>query len=617
MYRALAIFASLYCNAQEKQNDTINIQRLDEVVVSDSRFELKRENSGKTIISITSDDIEREQGKTVAEIINDKSGIEIAGSRGREGAILGTYVRGGRGRQVLVLIDGIRVTDPSSFSQEYDLRQLALSNIESIEIIKGAASTLYGANAATAVISITTKKASRKRSSLHVQTSRGTNQTVDDQNYKLASVYNGLDLSGTLNKFTYRVGFSNRYSEGLSALVTPNNEQDKFSVFGTDINLGYQLSESFRIHILGNQTKLRTDYDESYGMIDAPYEYSSEQKRLGISSEFDYAMGEIHCNMGYADYISNDISNYPGSFKGTNYSIDLYNKLTILNQFYTIIGLNYTKDQAALAASEDFTLLDPYANLVYVSHFGLNINLGTRLSNHSEYGEHFVFNLNPSFRINTSEGSLKILGSYATSYITPTLNQLFGQFGANPELGPEGNTTLESGFEYESTRHFRLNMVYFDRREENAVVYNNLTQNYMNAASSIHVQGVEVEVQWRLFEKTQFSGNYAFTQRKGDSAIRIPKHKVNASLGYEFSERIYASCNYALTGSRLDTDFSTFENVELPTYSLVDLFASYDLLPGKFKLFMAISNLLNNEYTEIIGYTSKGRNVRAGINLRL
>ena len=105
---------------QEQEKDSIKIQMLDEVVVSDSRFELKRENSGKTIIKIDAEELQHNQGRSLAEIINKKSGIEIAGSRGREGSILGVFARGGRGRQVLVLIDGVRVSDPSSFSQEYD-----------------------------------------------------------------------------------------------------------------------------------------------------------------------------------------------------------------------------------------------------------------------------------------------------------------------------------------------------------------------------------------------------------------------------------------------------------------------------------------------------------------
>lgn len=603
--------------AQVSQKDSLNVQQLDEVVVSDSRFELKRENSGKTVIKITSEELERNQGKSVAELISGKSGIEIAGNRGREGAILGVFARGGRGRQVLVLIDGIRVTDPSSFSQEYDLRLLSTTNIESIEIIKGASSTLYGPNASTAVINITTKAAAKEKIRLNIQTSRGTNQTVEDQNYKLSSAFNGVDLGGSLDKFTYDVSFSNRFSEGLSALVTPENLEDKYSMFATDVKFGYQFSDKFSLKVFGNQTKLRTDYDESFGLIDAPYQFISEQIRVGLSSAFVYAKGALQLNMAFAEYNSENISSFPSDFKGNNLSVDLFNKINFDDTFYTIFGLNYIKDQTIFETDKAFTLIDPYANVVFVSDFGLNLNVGGRLNTHSEYGNNFVYNLNPSYTISTIAGYMKLFGSYATSYITPSLTQLFGNFGANPDLGPEENRTLEGGVEIALNRKLRFSSLYFNRKEENAVVYDNVSGLYANALSTIDAQGVEFELNWKPLDKLDISGNYTFTERKGDAAIRIPKHKINTTLGYGFTEHTYISLAYALTGTRFDTDFSTFENVELATFSLVDLYASHKLVPGKLKIFFGLSNLFNTKYTEIIGFTTRGRNVRAGMNLTL
>jgi len=603
--------------AQVTQNDSAEIQKLDEVVVSDSRFELKRENSGKTVVKITTEELQRNQGRSIAEIINTKSGIEIGGSRGREGAILGVFARGGRGRQVLVLIDGVRVSDPSSFSQEYDLRLLSAANIENIEIIKGASSTLYGTNAATAVINITTKKASSKKIKLNVQTSRGTNRTTDDQNYNLSNAYNGVNLSGTLNKFTYQAAFSNRFSEGLSALITPDNLEDIFSTYGTDIRFGYQFSDKFKVSIYGNHTKLKTEYDESFGLLDAPYFFKSEQRRIGVSSEYSYVNGSLHLKTGYADYTSENFSAFPNTFEGDNYALDFYNKFIFNSKFHTIVGLNYVKDRTEFETRKDFTIIDPYINVVYVSEYGLSLNLGSRLNNHSEYGNHFVYNINPSYALKTSEGYFKFLGSYATSYITPSLNQLFGNFGANPDLGPEENRTLEGGFEFALNQNLRFSSVYFNRKEENAVIYDNQTGLFSNATTTIDAQGIEFEVSWKPLDKLDFSGNYTFTERKGEAAIRIPKHKINASAGYRFSEKTYVSLDYSLTGNRFDTDFATFANAELPNYSLVDFYIGHELLPGKFQIFMGISNLFNENYVEIIGFTTRGRNVRAGMNFTL
>ena len=176
-YKSYVLIALCFCAYTQSTAQTITEESLDEVVVTDSRFELKRENSGKTVIKISKQEIENNQGRTISELINTKSGIEINGSRSNAGQNLGVYVRGGRNRQVLVLIDGIQVNDPSELSGGYDLRLLNLNQIESIEIIKGAASTLYGSGAATAVVSIVTKAANTKKISAVFLSSIGTNQT--------------------------------------------------------------------------------------------------------------------------------------------------------------------------------------------------------------------------------------------------------------------------------------------------------------------------------------------------------------------------------------------------------------------------------------------------------
>ena len=614
---SFAVLLMSSVKGQEQKNDSIKTQKLDEVVVSDSRFELKRENSGKTIIKIDAEELQHNQGRSIAEIINTKSGIEIAGSRGREGAILGVFARGGRGRQVLVLIDGVRVSDPSSFSQEYDLRLLSAANIESVEILKGAASTLYGTNAATAVINITTKKVSERKVALNVQASGGTNQTSKDQNYNLSQAFNSVLLGGTLKKITYQMGFSNRYSDGLSAIITPQNQEDSYSQINTDVKLGYQFSDNFKIGVYANQTKLNTEYDESFGLIDADYRFLSDQKRAGLTSEYKYRQGSLNLNMAYTNYDSENKSAFPSTFKGENYVVDVYNKLSFNDKLFTIVGLNYIKDQTEFATTKDFSVIDPYANMVYVSDIGFNLNLGTRLNNHSEYGSHFVYNVNPSFAFKTEAGYLKVLTTYATSFITPSLTQLFGNFGANPDLEPEDNRTIEGGLEYAMNDKIRVSAVYFNRNEENFVFYDNITGTYGNASETIDAQGAEIELNWQPNDKIRLSSNYTFTERKGDTAIRLPNHKVNASLGYAFSKKTYASMDYRYTGQRFDTDFNTFSEIALEPFSILDINAEHELLPNKLKFFLGISNVFNAEYTEIIGFTTRGRNIRAGFNMTL
>lgn len=610
-----AFLVGTVLSAQELQKDSVNVQQLDEVVVSDSRFQLKRENSGKTVIKITAEELERNQGKTIAEMINTKSGLEIAGSRGRDGSVFGVFARGGRGRQALVIIDGVRVSDPSSFSQEYDLRLLSMANIASIEIIKGAASTLYGTNAATAVISITTKKSAEDKISANFQSTIGTNQTADDQNYNLGSFTNSVAVNGTLNRFSYGVDFSNRYSNGISAAVTPENKEDSFSHYSTNVKLGYQFSDNFELSIYGNQTKFDTEFDDA--LMEAPNRSRTEQERVGLSTSFTYGKGSIHLNMAYTDYETDSQSTFGESISdGKNWVVDLYNKYIFNDKWHTVLGVNYIKDKAIFSGEADFTIADPYANVVYVSDFGLNLNTGARLNNHSEYGNHLVFNVNPSYVFSTENGYVKLLGSYATSYITPNLIRLFGDFGANPDLEPEENRTVEGGVEYRVNDQLRVSALYFDRNEKNTIGFD---QNFVsiNLADEINVNGVEVEATWQPLDKLALNGNYTFTERKGDNAIRIPKHKINFALDYELCKKTSLSLSYAYTAERIDTNFTTFTDVTLDAFSLVNLYVEHELMPKKLKVFLNGSNLLNEEFTEVIGFTARGRNISAGLNLSL
>ncbi len=70
-------------------------------------------------------------------------------------------------------------------------------------------------------------------------------------------------------------------------------------------------------------------------------------------------------------------------------------------------------------------------------------------------------------------------------------------------------------------------------------------------------------------------------------------------------------------GSRMDTDFSTYENVKLNSFSLVDLYISQKLIKNKLKLFASVTNLFNTDYVEIVDFTTKGRNVNVGLNINL
>ena len=597
--------------------DSVKVRELDEVVVSDSRFPLKREQSGKTVIRLGPEILAAYQGASVAQVLNQQSGFEISGSRGRPGEVLGVFVRGGRGRQVVVLIDGLRVSDPSSAAREYDLRLLPVSSIESIEIVKGATSVLYGANAATAVIDIRTKSPGQTPFFLNAQGSMGTHNTPEESDLDLGRFTHAVQLGGRQAGWVYQGAFSQDYANGLSSLAV-GSEPDPYSNWSADLAVARQFSEKSTLRNFRQlAAQMNADYDDAFNGVDAPFRYRTDQERLGLNWQWKDSLQQVEAMGAYTRYESENQSDFPGSFQGSNWTSDLTYKRKFGSQLHTLAGLNIINDRALLEKDEEFTLVDPYINLVWTGATGININGGVRLNMHSTYGNQGVYHLNPSYAYRFNKGYVKVMGSWATAYITPSLAQLYGAFGANPDLDAEDNRTLEGGVELNLDSGFRVSGLFFDRQEENTILFDNADFIYFNASGPVSVQGFEGEIHWKWAPQSRLELNYTFTQPEGENAIRIPKHKLNAILQTRLGTRWSALLRYSYTGSRTDTDFTTFTQVELAPFSLVDLRVDYAVIPGRMDAFLSASNLLNESFTEVLGFQTPGRNVLLGWSLKL
>jgi len=236
--------------AQKKANEKENVETLKEVVVTATKFNLKKENTGKVIHVITQKQLQQNAGKTVIEILNTISGIDVRGVNANPSEPRSINIRGGRSRQVLVLIDGVPVTDQSAINQEFDLRLLAVNQIETIEILKGASSTLYGSGAATAVINVILKKASKDRISGSFETSLGTNNTANTSKSTLADRNQNVNLNGSLGDFNFLASFSITGVDGMSSAKSTTNavfENDGFNSKNALIKLGYKISDKINI----------------------------------------------------------------------------------------------------------------------------------------------------------------------------------------------------------------------------------------------------------------------------------------------------------------------------------------------------------------------------------
>jgi vitamin B12 transporter len=625
----------------QQQIDSVKVEQLDEVVVTDSRFAIKKENSGKTIIKINAKELEQRQGQTIAQIINTKSGITINGSLSNAGQNLSTYVRGGQNRQVLVLIDGIAVSDPSQIENNFDLQLLAFDQIESIEILKGASSALYGNRASTAVINVTLKKPTESKIKVNMSSFIATNNSQEDSAIDFADFTNSVGFNGTLNRFNYLVNFSNTFTDGLSAIApvegAPDNNSDQFSKITGNIKLGYNLSKQFKISLYGNFDKYKTGFDDGFFVSDADNTLRSEQFRLGVAPKYTYKNGSININAAINSVKRDFESSFPTKFEAKSIVIDAYNKYKFSNEFYSIIGLNYintnmdnfsipfgASDFESTVDSDDANdnSIDPYINLTYLSDYGLNLNTGMRLNNHSEYGSHFIYNINPSYNFKVNNTNLKLLSSYSTAFITPSLYQLFAPGFGNVELQPQKDATIEVGLDFGFSKALNISVIYFNRKQEDFIDYVvtdfvTYEGEYQNLPETSKVNGVEIEFFYNPIKELDFIANYTFTEKKDGVLFRIPKHKLNANFNYSFCESTNASLSFQYNSERtspfFNDDFTA--NRILESYSLVNLNVNHELIENRLKVFTGISNLFNTDYEELYHYSTLGRNMRLGLNL--
>lgn len=628
---------SLFTVAQQQAVST-EVETLEEVVITDSKFYLNRENSGKVITKITSEELEKQQGKSVAEIINATAGIEINGANSQAGQNLNYYVRGGKNRQVLILIDGIAVSDPSQIANDYDLRLLNANQVESIEILKGASSTLYGSGAGTAVINIKLKEASKKAISANFKSTIGTNQSQEDTNYNLNNFQNNVSVNGTLNKLSYLASFGNQYTDGLSSLAN-GTETDVYNAINGNLKLGYRFSEAFKMTVYGSWDKFKADFDDGFAGMDSNDLSTTKQQRYGFSPEYTYKKGSLSLNAAY-NKVERDIeSSYPALYNAESFTADLFNRYTFSKTLYTVLGVQVKQDhmesftipfggtdfeQGIDPEIAKYTNVDPYANVVYVSAFGLQVNAGARLNNHSEYGNHVVYSLNPSYKKDFNFGYLKGLASYGTAYITPSLYQLFDPLYGNKDLQPEENATFEVGAEIHFNDKATVSVVYFNRKEENFIDFVDLgswVYQYQNVNENFTASGIEFVADYNITKALKLSANATYTKVDEDLSLRIPELKVNGLLGYQLCESTFMSVSYQFTDSRTDSFYNNIsymnEEVNLKSYNLLDFYVSHNILNNKMTLFANVTNILNEDYRELYGYSTKGRNVNIGFSLTL
>ena len=601
--------------------DSTKVNLLDEAVVSGTRFKVPVEKSGKTIYKISSEQIEKNAGKTVVDILNEVPGIQMEGQYGAPGTNVSIYQRGGRNKNTLILIDGVPLNDPTGINASYDLRLLNLSSIESIEVLNGGMSTLYGTGASSGVINITLKKSNKEELSGTLDFNYGSFNTVSTSG----------NISGKKNKLNYFISGNYNTSEGFSS-ASDENSTTAFSPDGFDqknalAKIGYDFNSKFKLDGIIAYDDIESEYDGG-AFFDQNNVSTGNMFRVGLTPSFNYDKGRVDLK---AMYIANErefISQYPIAYKGKSFQLDAFQKHEFNNSITGLWGVNsqsfsYEQGESLDYGDTNFSLFDAYASLFFESNSGFNAHLGGRLNTHSVYDSKFIYNINPSFLFNAS-GNLKIklLASASTSYITPTGYQLYSVYG-NEDLKPEESLNFEVGGALYLNKVLTFNFVYFNRKEESAIDFVSYYDNdgnwiggaYENLNIERNVTGIELDLSYAISDKVNLAANYSHAEADDPTTFyRIPNDTYGATLNLNLFKNNAITAKYNYTGSRTTFDFGTYSELELDSYGLFDLYTQQKLLNGKVMVYGAVNNLFDTDFKSIYGFETRGINYNIGLN---
>ncbi len=623
----VCLIANTNVFSQQKNEE---VESLNEVVITATKFATNKKNVGKIVYQISQKTIANSQGKTILDLLNDIPGVEINGNFSTKGQNLGYYIRGGRNRQVAILIDGVNVNDPSSFNGDFDLRQIDINQVEKIEVLKGASSTLYGTGAATGVINIILKQASKDRFSGSLNTSVGSNNSSENNNLSAEEYTTNFNFNGTLGKLNYLMALNANGSFGLSAAESTTSsqfEEDNFARQNVLVKLNYVVNDNFKVGLLSSYDEFSTDFDGfdfdpvTFASIPAERDNNlkSIQKRIGLNADYTYDNGMLKFRTFITD-INRTETPSDNFFNGEVYGFDVYNNYAFSNAFSFLVGI--TSQYQDMIQRTSFSTIeegagkqhfyDPYLSLNFTSASGFNLNLGGRLNIHSEYGNNFVYNINPSYNFKIQEHPVKLFASYSTAFITPTLSEIFTKLPNIDELLPEENVTIEGGFDINLSDVLTINATYFQREETNKIDYDPATFQTINDLGNFSAKGFETEITYTFSNNLKLLANYTFIDRDENLLLKIPQNKFFIKGNYNLTKNTYTSLSYRWVDETKD-----FGNSILEAYSLFDFFINHSVLQNKVTFYGSVTNILNENFQEIAGFTARGRNYNLGIKIKL
>ena len=554
---------------------------------------------------------------------------------GGYGAVSGIQLRGQPKRYSTVYLNGIKLSDPSTPSNDYYFGNLTSGSLEAVEVLKGSQSTLYGSGAIAGAINLYTKKGKE-----------GHNHSGSISEGSFGTRNMSLSYDGKENNFDYFFEASNFSSDGSSARID-DDENDRYRNDNYVANIGYQISDQIRTETFINYTDTFLEYD-AVGLSSTDDNSSDDQQTL-FSTKLILDNGNLLNTIAFNKtyFLRETVTGYESAtpakkmYEGQRDVISLVGQYNLDLDTKVVYGLEHEVDEAEIPsnyttgstyhaqkyASAEEEINSQYLDLQFRPLEKLYATAGLRRDNHSIAGNYNTGRATLAYKLNNNS---KIRSSFGTGLRFPSLNEYY--FGSSvlnrSSLVPEESISFDFGID-KIVPKYNLNFSatlfaidydnYIGGWASNTDNGNSYVQK--NTSATNKSRGIELSSNWKPKKDLSISLGYTFTKSNdgstcsnpGDSCndemnVRIPKNAFSSSIIKKFNKDLTGNAQFKYVGERRDYGGSDngFKQVILAEYLLINLSADYKLLDG-YKLNFSLKNLLDESYSEVNNYNTLGR----------
>ncbi len=577
-----------------------DVFNLEQVVVTATRTNKMLKNTPVITQVINANDIQT-KGYTKLENVleNELPGLDFQ----QVGYGTDINMHGLSSKNILILVDGEKLAGENGNNIDYS--RINTSDIDRIEIVKGASSALYGSQAMGGVINIITKK-TKKHLELNIVsklTERNQvnykNVKITDDNYKyklyvdMPNIENSATIGLNFYNVSSRTNFSRKsfdgyklidlYSQSYKAInidttiVYPKEQTnvDGFQDYTISQTLSYNLKSNFNVNLYGSyynhnqydfniDNKYQNYEDITYGG-NIVYKFNDKFNLKAFFNRDEYNKYD------YLEKLFEKKINYKNVYVNPKIVADL----EIFNRHSIIIGSEYFAEGLLSDKYIKDTLTNQSINN-YVFYFQddivlnekINFVIGVRADVHSTFGLYPSPKLSAMYRIKSNV----LRFNYAKGFRSPTLKELYmnwdmlGMFTIKGDvnLKPETNNYISLSYEY-TQNNFNVATTFYKNWiinkidgewQENQTVYK-----YVNIYNA-ELSGVEVLLRYKFLKHVNFGGGYSFVvdNRSAESQIStISPHSATVKIEYNFSKSFYTSLisiNGKITGAKNYQDFA-------------------------------------------------------------